>query len=164
MSALRPPVSWVFGGFVVLIPRRPVLDVVNARHPTVEYSLMTSTGSPRPFIPNDVVISPAAPVHIITGPNMGGKSTVLRQAAILAILAQSGSFVPADRATLGVVDAVFSRVGARDDLYRDMSTFMLEMHECVASWRAGSGVADGCYRTAYILAHATPKSLVIMDE
>lgn len=62
---------------------------------------------------------------------MGGKSTVLRQTAILAILAQSGSFVPADTARMGVVDAVFSRVGARDDLYRDMSTFMLEMHEYV---------------------------------
>jgi DNA mismatch repair ATPase MutS len=109
-----------------------VLEVVNARHPTVEYSLMTSSSSPRPFIPNDLNIDPAtAPVHIITGPNMGGKSTVLRLAAILVILAQSGSFVPADSATLGVVDAVFSRVGARDDLYRDMSTFMLEMHEWV---------------------------------
>ncbi|KAJ9094952.1 hypothetical protein QFC21_005744 [Naganishia friedmannii] len=125
----------------------PVLDIVNGRHPTVEYSLMTSSSSPRPFIPNDLHIHSSAPVHIITGPNMGGKSTMLRQTAILSILAQSGSFVPADTARIGVVDAVFSRVGARDDLYRDMSTFMLEMHE-----------------TAYILTHATRQSLVIMDE
>lgn len=90
---------------------------------------MTSPTSPRPFIPNDLHICPSTPVHIITGPNMGGKSTVLRQAAIMTILAQSGSFVPADEARLGVVDAVFSRVGARDDLFMDMSTFMLEMHE-----------------------------------
>ena len=71
---------------------------------------------------------------------MGGKSTMLRQTAILSILAQSGSFVPADTARMGVVDAVFSRVGARDDLYRDMSTFMLEMHEYVlrlTSWKLG---------------------------
>jgi DNA mismatch repair ATPase MutS len=90
---------------------------------------MTSPTSPRPFIPNDMHIRPSSNVHIITGPNQGGKSTVLRQTAIISILAQSGSFVPADKATLGVVDAVFSRVGARDDLYMDMSTFMLEMHE-----------------------------------
>ncbi|KAJ9115456.1 hypothetical protein QFC22_005214 [Naganishia vaughanmartiniae] len=107
----------------------PVLDIINGRHPTVEYGLMTSSSSPRPFIPNDLHIHSSAPVHIITGPNMGGKSTMLRQTAILSILAQSGSFVPADTARMGVVDAVFSRVGARDDLYRDMSTFMLEMHE-----------------------------------
>jgi DNA mismatch repair ATPase MutS len=106
-----------------------MLDITNARHPTVEYSLMTSPAA-RPFVPNDLRIDPtSAPVHVITGPNMGGKSTVLRQAAIVVILAQAGSFVPADEARVGVVDAVFSRVGARDDLVRDMSTFMLEMHE-----------------------------------
>lgn len=102
-----------------------MFDVINARHPTVEYSLMTSPTSPRPFIPNDMHIG----ILVLTGPNQGGKSTFLRQAAIISILAQAGSFVPADRATLGIVDAVFSRVGARDDLYMDMSTFMLEMHE-----------------------------------
>jgi DNA mismatch repair ATPase MutS len=68
---------------------------------------------------------------MITGPNMAGKSTLLRQMAIIAILAQAGSFVPADRAKLGIIDAVFSRVGARDDLYMDRSTFMMEMHEWV---------------------------------
>jgi DNA mismatch repair ATPase MutS len=78
---------------------------------------------------------------------MGGKSTFLRQTAIIAILAQSGSFVPADRCDIGIVDKIFSRVGARDDLYRDRSTFMLEMVE-----------------TAAILRNATPRSLVIMDE
>lgn len=78
---------------------------------------------------------------------MGGKSTVLRQTAIIAILAQAGCYVPADKAEVGVVDRVFSRVGARDDLFMDRSTFMVEMHE-----------------TAYILRRATPRSLVIMDE
>ena len=68
-------------------------------------------------------------LHVITGPNQGGKSTLLRQTAIIAILAQAGSFVPAEYAELGVVDKVFSRVGARDDLFRDRSTFMLEMVE-----------------------------------
>jgi DNA mismatch repair ATPase MutS len=68
-------------------------------------------------------------LHIITGPNQGGKSTILRQTAVIAILAQSGSFVPADYARLGIVDKVFSRIGSRDDLFRDRSTFMLEMVE-----------------------------------
>jgi DNA mismatch repair ATPase MutS len=74
-------------------------------------------------------MDPSARLHIITGPNQGGKSTLLRQTAIIAILAQSGCFVPAQHAEIGVVDRVFSRVGARDDLYRDRSTFMLEMVE-----------------------------------
>lgn len=82
-------------------------------------------------------------MHIITGLNMAGKSTLLRQTAIIAILAQTGSFVPADRAALGIVDKLFSRVGAKDDLYRDRSTFMVEMLE-----------------TAEILSRATPRSLV----
>lgn len=86
-------------------------------------------------------------MHVITGPNQGGKSTLLRQTAVIAILAQAGSFVPADHAEIGIVDRVFSRIGARDDLFRDRSTFMLEMVE-----------------TAAILRHATPRSLVIMDE
>ena len=74
-------------------------------------------------------MTPSSHLHIITGPSQGGKSTFLRQSAIIAILAQSGSFVPADEATIGVVDKVFSRIGARDDLFRDRSTFMLEMVE-----------------------------------
>lgn len=92
-------------------------------------------------------MTPSAYLHVVTGPNQGGKSTLLRQTAVLAILAQSGSFVPANSARIGIVDKVFSRIGARDDLYRDRSTFMLEMVE-----------------TATILKSATPRSLVIMDE
>lgn len=101
----------------------------------------------RVFTPNTTSMTPARHLHVITGPNQGGKSTLLRQTAVIAILAQSGCFVPADSARIGLVDRVFSRVGARDDLFRDRSTFMLEMVE-----------------TAAILKHATPRSLVIMDE
>ncbi|CAL1696168.1 unnamed protein product [Somion occarium] len=118
--------------------------VVNGRHPTVELGLLTSG---RVFTPNTVSLSTDAPIHIITGPNMAGKSTLLRQTALITILAQTGSFVPADSAEIGIVDRVFSRVGAKDDLFRDRSTFMVEMLE-----------------TADILRRATPKSLVIMDE
>ncbi|KAG2077084.1 hypothetical protein BDR04DRAFT_1125514 [Suillus decipiens] len=119
-------------------------EVTNGRHPTVELGLLTSG---RVFTPNSVVLERASRLHIITGPNMAGKSTFLRQAALIAILAQTGSFVPADRAVIGVVDKLFSRVGAKDDLFRDRSTFMVEMLE-----------------TAEILRRATPMSLVIMDE
>ena len=75
------------------------------------------------------MMSQESRLHIITGPNQGGKSTLLRQTAVIAILAQSGCFVPADKAEIGIVDKVFSRIGARDDLFRDRSTFMLEMVE-----------------------------------
>jgi DNA mismatch repair ATPase MutS len=105
---------------------RTDLHIVNGRHPTVESSLQSTS---RPFTPNSTHMDPSARLHIITGPNQGGKSTLLRQTAIIAILAQSGCFVPAQHAAIGVVDRVFSRVGARDDLYRDRSTFMLEMVE-----------------------------------
>lgn len=131
---------------------RPVLHEGNdmhisrGRHPTVEHGLMTSS-SARTFVPNDLDLDRDSFLRIITGPNMGGKSTILRQMAIISILAQAGSFVPADSARIGLVDAVFSRVGARDDLYMDRSTFMMEMHE-----------------TAHILQKATSRSLVIMDE
>ncbi|KAI0308058.1 muts domain V-domain-containing protein [Multifurca ochricompacta] len=118
--------------------------IVNGRHPTVELGLLSSG---RGFTPNTVSLSQDCQLHIITGPNMAGKSTLLRQTALIAILAQSGSFVPADRAEIGIVDRLFSRVGAKDDLFRDRSTFMVEMLE-----------------TADILRKATPKSLVIMDE
>ncbi|KAH9081821.1 muts domain V-domain-containing protein [Lactarius deliciosus] len=118
--------------------------VVNGRHPTVEIGLLSSG---RMFTANTVSLSPDSQLHIITGPNMAGKSTLLRQTALIAILAQSGSFVPADYAQVGIVDRLFSRIGAKDDLFRDRSTFMVEMQEA-----------------ADILKKATPRSLVIMDE
>ncbi|OBZ78757.1 MutS 1 [Grifola frondosa] len=129
---------------------RPVLKndstyhVVNGRHPTVELGLLTAG---RVFTPNTVSFAPDSKLHIITGPNMAGKSTLLRQTALITILAQTGSFVPAEAAEIGIVDRVFSRVGAKDDLFRDRSTFMVEMLE-----------------TSEILRRATPNSLVIMDE
>ncbi|KIJ68225.1 hypothetical protein HYDPIDRAFT_179416 [Hydnomerulius pinastri MD-312] len=121
-----------------------IYEVIKGRHPTVERGLLTSG---RVFTPNSVALKPNSRLHVITGPNMAGKSTFLRQTALIAILAQTGSFVPADHAVVGVVDKLFSRVGAKDDLFRDRSTFMVEMLE-----------------TAEILRRATPKSLVIMDE
>lgn len=113
---------------------------MNGRHPTVELGLLASG---RTFIPNTVSFTDDSSLHIITGPNMAGKSTLLRQTAIISILAQTGSFVPADSATIGIVDRIFSRVGAKDDLFRNRSTFMVEMLE-----------------TADILRRATPNSLV----
>lgn len=118
--------------------------VVNGRHPAVELGLLSAG---RVYTPNSVEMAPTCNLHIITGPNMAGKSTFLRQTALVAVLAQVGSFVPADFATIGIVDKLFSRIGAKDDLFRDRSTFMVEMLE-----------------TADILRRATPKSLVIMDE
>lgn len=103
------------------------MNIVNGRHPSVESGLLSSA---RSFTPNSTLMEqPDSHLHVITGPNQGGKSTLLRQTAIIAILAQAGSFVPADYAEIGIVDKVFSRVGARDDLFRDRSTFMLEMVE-----------------------------------
>lgn len=119
-------------------------NVTNGRHPTVELGLLSAG---RNFIPNSVVMNDSSRVHLITGPNMSGKSSLLRQTALISILAQAGAFVPADHAELGLVDKVFSRVGAKDDLFRDRSTFMVEMLE-----------------SAEILRRATPRSLVIMDE
>ncbi|KAJ3848816.1 muts domain V-domain-containing protein [Lentinula lateritia] len=119
-------------------------NVINGRHPTVELGLLTSG---RVFTPNTVALTPSSHFHVITGPNMAGKSTLLRQTALVVILAQSGSFVPADAAALGIVDRLFSRVGAKDDLFHNRSTFMVEMLE-----------------TAEILRRSTPRSLVIMDE
>jgi DNA mismatch repair ATPase MutS len=119
---------------------RNTFEVVNGRHPTVELGLLTLG---RVFTPNSVTLACSSRLHIITGPNMAGKSTFLRQIALIAILAQTGSFVPADHAVIGIVDKLFSRVGAKDDLFRDRSTFMVEMLE-----------------TAEILRRATPNSLV----
>jgi DNA mismatch repair protein MutS len=119
------------------------LEIEDGRHPVVEK--LAASGR---FVPNDVAIDPDdAQILIITGPNMAGKSTAMRQVALISILAQMGSFVPARRARLGVVDRVFTRVGASDNLARGESTFMVEMRE-----------------TANILAHATRRSLVVLDE
>ena len=126
----------------------PATIIIGGRHPTVEGGLTTQG---RTFTPNDLVIGGSDPSHgrvwLITGPNMAGKSTFLRQNALMSILAQAGSFVPAAHATVGIVDAMFSRVGSADNLYADQSTFMVEMLE-----------------TAAILRQATPRSFVVMDE
>ncbi|MFN0055189.1 MAG: DNA mismatch repair protein MutS [Planctomycetales bacterium] len=121
----------------------PLFDVREGRHPVLDR--LQPSGQ---FVPNDVVLGEAAGrVQIITGPNMAGKSTYIRQAALLTILAQMGSFVPARSARIGVADRIFARVGASDELSRGQSTFMVEMTE-----------------TARILHAATDKSLVILDE
>lgn len=135
---------------------RPVVDETTAfkiaagRHPVVEQALRRQAA--QPFVANDCNLSPpgerdAGAIWLLTGPNMGGKSTFLRQNALIAIMAQMGSFVPAGAAHIGVVDRLFSRVGASDDLARGRSTFMVEMVE-----------------TAAILNLATDRSLVILDE
>ncbi len=128
---------------------RPVVDdsgiifIKNGRHPVVERSLVGES-----FVPNDTFIgSEERRLAIITGPNMGGKSTYMRQVALITILAQMGSFVPASQARIGVVDRVFTRIGASDDLAGGQSTFMVEMLE-----------------VAHILKGATPRSLIILDE
>ena len=122
----------------------PCFEIVAGRHPVVEAAL--GKGSAR-FVANDCDLNDAARLWLVTGPNMGGKSTFLRQNALIAVLAQAGSYVPATSATLGMVDRLFSRVGASDNLARGRSTFMVEMVE-----------------TAAILAQATPDSFVILDE
>src|SRR5262249_11372470 len=119
------------------------------RHPVVEQTLAGDGG---PFVANDCDLSPPSGakdgrIYLLTGPNMAGKSTYLRQNALIAVLAQMGSFVPAKRARIGVVDRLFSRVGAADDLARGRSTFMVEMVE-----------------TAAILNQAGARALVILDE
>ncbi|MFO1127584.1 MAG: DNA mismatch repair protein MutS [Rhodospirillales bacterium] len=123
----------------------PVLEIVCGRHPVVEAMLKAAAGPA--FVGNDCSLGDPRRLWLLTGPNMAGKSTFLRQNALIAILAQIGSFVPADRARIGIVDRLFSRVGAADDLARGRSTFMVEMVE-----------------TAIILREAGPRSLVILDE
>jgi DNA mismatch repair protein MutS len=123
---------------------QPCLELEGCRHPVVEEALRQDGER---FVANDCALGPNDRLWLITGPNMGGKSTFLRQAALAALLAQSGSYVPATRAKIGIVDRLFSRVGAADNLARGRSTFMVEMVE-----------------TAAILAQATPNSLVILDE
>jgi DNA mismatch repair protein MutS len=121
----------------------PSIEIVGGRHPLVEAAL-----GPGRFVPNDLRLDPRdQQVVVLSGPNMAGKSTYLRQAGIIVLLAQVGSFVPAERAVIGLCDRIFTRVGARDELAKGLSTFMVEMVE-----------------TAHILAHATPRSLLIFDE
>lgn len=118
------------------------IDIKNGRHPVVE-SLLDA-----PFVPNDTLLDEKDNrVAIITGPNMAGKSTYMRQTALIVLMAQIGSFVPADSATIGIVDSIFTRVGASDDLASGQSTFMVEMSEVAA-----------------ILKNATPHSLIVFDE
>jgi DNA mismatch repair protein MutS len=128
---------------------RPVLDnsdtihIVAGRHPVVE-----ATQRDVAFVPNDTEMSASgAQILLLTGPNMAGKSTYLRQVALITLMAQMGSFVPAESARIGLVDRIFTRIGAQDDLATGQSTFMVEMVE-----------------TATILRHASPRSLVILDE
>ena len=117
-----------------------VIDIAGGRHPVVEAQVS-------PFIANDTKLSATRRMLLVTGPNMGGKSTYMRQTALIALLAHCGSFVPATQARLGPLDRIFTRIGAADDLAGGRSTFMVEMTEA-----------------AYILHHATPQSLVLMDE
>ena len=130
---------------------RPALDasdgieVVAGRHPVVERALAASGEGP--FVPNDLALDADRRLVVLTGPNMAGKSTAMRQVALIVVLAQAGSFVPAERARIGLVDRLFTRVGAADDLARGQSTFMVEMAEC-----------------ARILHQATPRSLLLLDE
>ncbi|MGQ0712583.1 MAG: DNA mismatch repair protein MutS [Gemmatimonadaceae bacterium] len=118
------------------------LDIVAGRHPVVERMMPRDK-----FIPNDVVLTEDARLIVLTGPNMAGKSTILRQVGLIVLMAQMGSFVPAQRARIGVVDRLFTRVGASDNLVRGQSTFMVEMSE-----------------TSAILHTATRRSLVLLDE
>jgi DNA mismatch repair protein MutS len=118
-----------------------IIDIREGRHPVVERVLDA------PFIPNDVCFAPDRRMLIVTGPNMGGKSTYMRQTALIVLLAHIGSFVPAKAARIGIVDQIFTRIGSSDDLAGGRSTFMVEMTE-----------------TANILHNATARSLVLMDE
>ncbi|KAF0108709.1 MAG: DNA mismatch repair protein MutS [Anaerolineaceae bacterium] len=118
------------------------LDIREGRHPVVETTLHGER-----FVPNDITFEKGEIVRVITGPNMSGKSTYLRQAALIALMAQMGSFVPAASAVIGLVDRIFTRIGAQDEIHAGQSTFMVEMIEA-----------------ANILHHATPRSLLILDE
>jgi DNA mismatch repair protein MutS len=119
-----------------------VLEIVEGRHPVVEQGMIEE-----PFVPNDLQFDTDTRILIITGPNMAGKSVYLRQNALIVLMAQMGSFVPADRAQIGLVDRIFTRIGAQDEVAAGQSTFMVEMVE-----------------TANILNNATPRSLLILDE
>lgn len=124
--------------------KAPNMNIVGGRHVVVEAGLRENGLM---FNPNDTKLGQNGNLWVISGPNMGGKSTFLRQNALIVILAQIGSFVPASKASIGIVDRIFTRIGAADDLYSDLSTFMVEMIE-----------------TSNILKNATPRSLAIVDE
>jgi DNA mismatch repair protein MutS len=119
-----------------------VLEIREGKHPVVEEFL-----SGKQFVPNDIVLEQGERIRIITGPNMSGKSTYLRQVALIVLLAQMGSFVPARSVRLGVCDRIFTRIGAQDEIHAGQSTFMVEMVEA-----------------ANILHHATVRSLLVLDE
>jgi DNA mismatch repair protein MutS len=120
-----------------------VIRIKAGRHPVLDVTMTNER-----FVPNDIVIdSKENKIMVITGPNMAGKSTFIRQVALLVLMTQAGSFIPADEAEIGIVDRIFTRIGAADDLSRGQSTFMVEMVE-----------------TANILIHASDKSLIILDE
>jgi DNA mismatch repair protein MutS len=119
-----------------------ILSIRNGRHPVLEQNL-----SEERFVPNDTHLDPAVQIALITGPNMAGKSTYIRQVALLTLLAHTGSFIPADQARIDLVDRIFTRIGASDDLGRGQSTFMVEMCE-----------------TANILNNASSRSLIVLDE
>ena len=123
----------------------PCIDIVQGRHPVVQARLAQTSNSA--FIANDTQMNVKERLHIVTGPNMGGKSTYMRQVALIVLLASMGSYVPAQSCRLGAIDAIHTRIGAADDLANAQSTFMLEMTEA-----------------AQILHAATPQSLVLMDE
>ncbi|RPB66602.1 MutS-related protein [Neisseria meningitidis] len=125
--------AWQFADY-------PVIHIENGRHPVVEQQV-------RHFTANHTDLDHKHRLMLLTGPNMGGKSTYMRQVALIVLLAHTGCFVPADAATIGPIDQIFTRIGASDDLASNRSTFMVEMSE-----------------TAYILHHATEQSLVLMDE
>jgi DNA mismatch repair protein MutS len=126
-----------------MVDEGDMIEIRDGRHPVVE-RMNLSDG----FVPNDILLDrDRNRFLIITGPNMAGKSTFIRQVALIVLLAQMGSFVPAAQAHIGVVDRIFTRIGAADNLSRGQSTFMVEMNE-----------------VAHILNHATPRSLIILDE
>src|SRR6202008_4180054 len=133
----------LFGYCQPEINAESILHIVEGRHPVLDQNLTEEK-----FVPNDCVLDGEANrLLLITGPNMAGKSTYIRQVALLVLMAQLGSFIPAKSATIGIVDRIFTRVGASDDLARGQSTFMVEMNE-----------------TANIVNNATDRSLVILDE
>ncbi|WP_338564339.1 DNA mismatch repair protein MutS [Erwinia sp. E_sp_B04_7] len=133
--------AWTLNYNCPMLTDKPGIKLTGARHPVVEQVLK------EPFIANPLALSPQRRMLVITGPNMGGKSTYMRQAALITLLAYIGSYVPAEQAIIGPVDRIFTRVGAADDLASGRSTFMVEMTE-----------------TANILHNATEQSLVLMDE